>query len=632
MIRPGKASKWLPLFMRFIENLRIDSKEVQASLDGRGVPLEIWGSQEIFLEEICYGLDRGIRTFYCLKARQLGISTISLAIDIFWLAIHPGTQGCLVVDTEGNRDKFRLIIHRYIESFPKDYFGSAFQIVKGKDNRSFTHFTNGSNLDYLVAGTRKKATWGEGRAYNFAHVTEVSKYGDPAGLASFRETLAEEHPNRLYIYESTANGFNHWRDMWIDAGQDEHTKHRFFIGWWSKPINRIPSTDPRYAQYGRLPPDAEERDLIAVCKERYDIAITKEQLAWYRWRSSSVSSSEQDILQNLPWTEEQAFILSGFSFFQTRLIQRDIEVLTDPEQPVEYRGYRYFVGNDFHAVKCEPVDSVDDVELRVWDEPIVGARYVIGCDPAFGRNEHKDRHAISVWRCYADRLTLVAEYASSDCETRQAAWVLAHLAGAYRNCIVNLELTGGPGQAVMTEFNSLRDRLRADMFRDRVSELGWEDFLANASWYLYHRPDSMGAGYVYNFSTNMNSKFMLMNTYRDCFSTRALVIRSVPLLSEMQQVIQDGVHIGAPESSGETCKDDRVFAAALATKAWVDWVRPGMIANNETYTTVTRSESGEVSPVTATVDRIVSSFFKTAEERATAEDEAPKWIRDRGLA
>src|SRR5208282_5029734 len=210
MVRGKAGATWLPLFKEFIKNLRIDSKELQGSLDGKGSPLDIWGSQELFLEEICYGLDNNVRTFYCLKARQLGISTISLAIDIFWLAMHPGTQGVLVVDTEGNREKFRLIIRRYIDSFPKNYFGSAFSIVKGKDNRNFIHFTNGSTLDFLVAGTRKKATWGEGRAYNFAHLTEVGKYGDAAGLASFRETLAEKHPNRLYIYESTANGFNHW--------------------------------------------------------------------------------------------------------------------------------------------------------------------------------------------------------------------------------------------------------------------------------------------------------------------------------------------------------------------------------------------------------------------------------------
>src|SRR5271157_4610529 len=126
------TERWLDLFLQFISLLRIDSKDVRSDMEGagrgKGSPLVPWGSQKIFLEEVCAGLDEGVRTFYCLKARQMGISTISLAMDIFWLACHPGIQGCLVVDNESNRDKFRLIIHRYIESFPKGFFGASFAI------------------------------------------------------------------------------------------------------------------------------------------------------------------------------------------------------------------------------------------------------------------------------------------------------------------------------------------------------------------------------------------------------------------------------------------------------------------------------------------------------------------------
>ncbi|MDE2020688.1 MAG: hypothetical protein KGJ13_10165, partial [Patescibacteria group bacterium] len=74
----GNATKWLPLFYKFIRLLRIDSKEAPA-IDARGSPLNLWGSQQIFLEELAAGLDKGVRTFYVLKSRQLGITTVSLA-------------------------------------------------------------------------------------------------------------------------------------------------------------------------------------------------------------------------------------------------------------------------------------------------------------------------------------------------------------------------------------------------------------------------------------------------------------------------------------------------------------------------------------------------------------------------
>ena len=46
--------------------------------------------------------------FFCiLKGRQLGITTISLALDLYWHFTHPGLQGTLTTDTEENRDMFR---------------------------------------------------------------------------------------------------------------------------------------------------------------------------------------------------------------------------------------------------------------------------------------------------------------------------------------------------------------------------------------------------------------------------------------------------------------------------------------------------------------------------------------------
>lgn len=618
---------WLELFEQFVSMLRIDSKDLQGSVDGKGSEFDLWGSQLMFLENVCEGLEENVRTFYCLKARQLGVSTISLAIDIFWLACHPGLQGCLVVDTESNRDKFRLIIHRYIESFPKKFFGNAFAIVKGKDNKNFIHFTNGSTLDFLVAGKRKNSTWGESRAYNFAHVTEVAKYGDPQGLASFRECLSEHHPDRLYIYESTAYGFNHWRDMWIEAGRDVHTKHRFFLGWWSKPTNAIPKNDPRYQTYGMYPPDHEEKEKMKYVQENYGYVVTMEQLAWHRWRSSDQSSSDADVMQNLPWTEDESFVMTGYSFFQVRAIQQDLGRVLDT--PVVFKGYRYYLGNEFWSSKMEQITEIerlDEVELRVWQEPVKGAQYVIGVDPAFGRNDWKDRHCCSVWRCYADRLVQVAEYADNNVETRQCAWVLAHLAGAYRDCIVNVELTGGPGRAVLTEFANLRNQLHAEMYEERVADLEWEDFLNQARWYLYHRPDAMGAGYCLNWQTSGSNKFEIMNQLRDSYATHSMDVSSAPLLEEMMTVVQDGAEIGAPGRS----KDDRVFAACLANRAWIDWIRAGLVAHGLTYAKVTAIENGETGGPAEMVDRIVFDWFRSREDRSS-EPERPKWMDDRGL-
>ena len=625
--KPKKSERWLAVFTDFIKLLRIDSKEVAAA-DDRGSRLEMWGSQRRFLEEVCEGLDRGVRTFYCLKSRQVGLTTLSLVFDVFWLAFYPATIGALVSNNPKNSAANRRAIRRYVESVPKGFFGKSFTIVD--DNKDFMTFSNGSRLDLLVAGKRSVA-WGEGVGYVFAHCTEVSDYGKKEGLDSFREALASNHPNRLVIYESTAKGFNFWRDMWISAKKDEHTCKCVFVGWWSKELNSISKKDPRYALY-KDPPTAEERELIEAVQEQYNHTITEEQLAWYRWRADQDDVDINTLYQNQPWTEGQSFVMSGFSFFATRILQKDLARIQNPDDPISFKGFRYHLGNDFQSGIMEPISDmahIDEVRLRVWEDPIRTAQYVIGCDPAWGRNDNKDRTAISVWRCFADKLVQVAEYADNDVDTRQAAWVLAHLAGAYRNCMINIELTGGPGMAVMTEFDHLRERMRAEMYREKLREdYEWDDFLQTARWYLYHKPDSMGAGYAKGWVSSHDSKVRMLNQLKDSHTSELLLTRSVPLVEEMLIVVQDGSEIGAPGSS----KDDRVFAAGLANMGWCEWFRGAMIQQGQTYETLLRLENEEEqSEGAAFVDRIVANFMKRQAEYEAPLSPREQWLRDRGF-
>jgi hypothetical protein len=90
----------------------------------------------------------------------------------------------------------------------------------------------------------------------------------------------------------------------------------------------------------------------------------------------------------------------------------------------------------------------------------------------------------------------------------------------------------------------------------------------------------------------------------------------------METVIQDGSSI---EASGRN-KDDRVFATALAHKAYIDWIRPNMIANNLTYESVVRQERAALeNPGHTLVDAIIQDFFKKKEEQRQDDDVARAW-------
>lgn len=633
----AKPSRWIPIFEEFIRDLRISSKE-ESSEDSRGTPLKLWNSQRRFLEFIGKGLDDGIHKFYCLKSRQLGCTTISLAVDVFWAAMHKNMNGAIIVDTDDNREKNRAVIKKYVESFPEGYFGDEFYITK--NNRNFLEFSNGSRFDFKIAGVKKKSiAWAEGAGYVMAHATELGKYGDGDGMQSFEEAMPQTNPIRLLICESTACGMNHWREMFYAAAKDPYTKRSIFLGWYTSDINTIPKSDPRFLTYGTYAASGEEREKIAAVQSLYDHKITPEQLAWIRWRADNVSGDDGVFTQNQPWIAEEAFVLSGYSFFQTRQIAKDLKEMIDaPQARVEdggysYSAYYYELGNRFFDMRLVPMLEEDDdheIELRVWSEPVKGAKYVIGCDPAWGRNEFKDRHGIEVWRCYSDKLVQVAEYATSNVEVKHAAWVLAHLAGAYEDSIVCVDVNG-PGRVIMMEFGHIRELLNAEMNENLVKHRDWENALGQARWYLYNRVDSMGGGFQFNFETTTRNKTELMHAMRGSYVTRELIIRSLPLLEEMRIVVADGDSIGAPESSGENNKDDRVFATALCVRSWINWRRPELLAQGLTYQSVSDQESGRAEPRTIRLNNIVQRFLLTQAEKAALPDIAPNWRVDMGL-
>ena len=636
------ANKHLQLFQQFIGDIRIISKEV-VSDDPRGAPLQLWESQRRFVREVGNALDDDIHIINWLKSRQQGITTVSLAIDVFWVAMHDNLIGCIVCDTDQNKIANRSLLEHYIRSFPDNYFGNGFKVITA--NRDQIKFSNGSRLDLLVAGTKKKGVaWAEGRGYTLIHCTEIAKYGEPEGVKSLLEGFAQKHPHRLLIFESTANGYNHWRDRWFNGLRQIHTERSGFSGWWSVDNNRIARSNPLYLKFN-YDPVPEEREKIRAVKEQYGWTITKEQLAWMRWKEDN-AGAEQDLLQqNNPWTAEEAFVQSGRSFFNVRMVNKQLQELVSTTQrvganpalnPYVYKGYCYIAGDEFYTFTLEELansaENRELVELKVWEEPVKHGRYVIGFDPAYGRTEHSDAHAIEVFRCYADRLVQVAEYRTSDVDLRLASWVFFHLVAAYGDVMGNIDMQGGPGRQVMREFDHLRQLLASDMHQKKTEERKWTDAAANARWYLDHRPESLGAGYVYNFETTGKNKVGLMENVKSVHYMGELHIRSRRLLEEMIVVTRNGDDIAAPESAADDCKDDRVFATALATRAWTDWIRREMIANNQTYEAVTAAENSPTPEAARRINTIVARFLTRQAAIANQEPErGPKWLIDSGL-
>ena len=143
------------------------------------------------------------------------------------------------------------------------------------------------------------------------------------------------------------------------------------------------------------------------------------------------------MLRHYPWNERECFIASGSSFFPA---QRTLELNEGLTSGPPYKGYKYSFEDAFLGSTIAQTTKREEVMLKVWEPPEEQGVYVIGGDPSGGGGGDANDHALEVFRCYADRLVQVAEFQSNRPLTYQFAWVLAHLCGAYKEHIANIEV------------------------------------------------------------------------------------------------------------------------------------------------------------------------------------------------
>ena len=573
------------LFYKFCSELKIETKE-----QGLRKMNNLLGTQTYVMDEIAKGLNDDIHFFVILKGRQLGITTISLALDLYWHFTHPGLQGTLTTDTEENRDMFRTTLSMYMEGLPKEY-----RIPLLAHNRNQLSLKNRSRLFYQVAGLRAKGSLGRGKAITYLHGTETSSWGDEEGLASLLASLAETNPDRMYIFESTARGFNMFHDMYVTAKKAK-TQRAIFCGWWR---NELYAADPNSNVYkvywdGKVTP--EEKEWIRDIKKLYNVEINSRQIAWWRWKMYEGIKDDALMYQEFPPTEDYAFVMTGTSFFSN---SRCTDAFKKAKNK-NFDAYRYTFGVNFHDT--EVIKSTERLAtLKVWEEPVDTAYYVIGADPAYGSSDWADRFCIQVFRCYADGLDQVASFATSEMNTYQFAWVIAHLAGAYKNSTLNLEVNG-PGQAVINELRNLKRQavsMGGAMGRDLM------DVYSSMQNYIWRRNDTLGGmSNSIGWLTTSATKERMLTYMKDYFERGMMDIYDLDTIDEMKTMIRDGSSI---EASGRN-KDDRVIGTALACAAFAEQVQPRLIAQKITRM-VSRSQE-EHTPEEISVGKNVSDYLK----------------------
>jgi hypothetical protein len=581
-------------FEAFCDSLWIDSKEFGH------VKLKWFGPQRYAIQEIAEGLKNDIHEFVILKARQLGISTVTLALDIYWMFKHQGLQAAIVTDTDENRELFRSLIRQYISSLPR---ASRPGIEAHNRAQLICAKPCSSRLMYMVAGTKKKGDLGRAKGINLLHATECSSWVDEEGFGSLISSLAQINPDRLYIFESTARGYNMFYTTW-ETAKESKTMKAIFIGWWRHELYQYGPQTSQYQTFWDGAPTSDERVWMGEIFQDYGVEITPSQLAWWRWTvKESKKGDEMLALQEYPPTPDYAFQLSGSKYFSAE--RTNLAYRRSLDQEAVY--FRYEFGLNFEDTQFLET-SAENAHVTVWETPVKAKQlnersgsYVLGCDPAYGSSEWADNFAGCMLRAYADRIVQVAEVCSSDFTEMQFAWVIAHLSGWYGDCMLNLEMQG-PGATVYNELWNLK--YRAASLHAKDPRLEAFDVVGRVRDYLYKRQDSLTGNFALQWQTNAREKRRMFDNLRGYFEREMIEINSPACLQEFRNVHRNGDQIGGEGRA----KDDRVVALCIAAVAWNDWIMREMQAGGRTFEREQRGPQ-EVKQFSA-VERSVLNYLK----------------------
>lgn len=612
-------------FYDFLDHCFVNSRDLGHMCLGE----HLYEGQRWCITQILDALEAGIHKIYILKSRQLGISTIIRALSVFYIGLHKGLGGALVFDTAPNRENARRELVTMIKDLPGKI---KFPGIKGtgEGNREGITLINDSYIQFKSAGVKKSkssGTLGRSVGLAFAHLSELCSYDNDEGLIAFEESLSDVNPDRLYIYESTARGYNRWRKIWKAARKDPAHCKCIFLGWWSKDSQRIERDDLDWNLYGDTPPTEDEAERIKLVRDLYGIEIDPEQLAWIRRKMDPAAQREGDAdpdfsgdddedddvdyktfkIQEQPWVEDDAFQQTGAIFFPSATLTKI------SNQYVEHKckTAMYLAGLEFFQMRVVmPAPTTRNIDLKIWEEPDPDGWYVMGVDPAYGEDEDNDRSSIQVFRCFADGLDQVAEYASPLVSTSQLAWVIASLLGWYGASRAQIKYAlelNGPGTAVFTELRALQRQIDSGYQAKEIAERGLQDVFRNVRTYLYSRPDALQGGLNYHIKTTALLKVTFMERLRDYVVNEQVRIRSHSLIDEMRSIGREGDTIKAPGS----LKDDRVLAAAFAVHCWETGARRELITRRLTRDAVAAQKRlSLVDQVALFNQNTLAAFFK----------------------
>lgn len=310
-----------------------------------------------------------------LKGRQQGISTITEALMFQDSATRPMVNTLIVA----HRDDSTAALFNMNKLF-YDYLPAKLQPMKKASNAKELVFENPtrdpaekrkrpglrSRIRCITAGGK-----GAGRSLtqNNVHLSEFAFWpgNKMETLLGIMQSVPDDI-NTLVVIESTANGYDEFKDLWDGAEKGENGWVPVFLPWYMEPDYRKP-VEPGVVW-------TEEETKLAE-----QFGLDEKQLAWRRWCIRTNCGGDVNLFrQEYPCTPDEAFLLSGDAFFDNDVIMARRRVAPRPIR----EGFFHYPEPEIEGGAPMEWTFTDRVNgyVRIYEEPKDGHPYVLGGDTA----------------------------------------------------------------------------------------------------------------------------------------------------------------------------------------------------------------------------------------------------------
>ena len=399
-----------------------------------------------------------------LKGRQQGISTITEALMFQDSATRPMVNTLIVA----HRDDSTAALFNMNKLF-YDYLPAKLQPMKKASNAKELVFENPtrdpaekrkrpglrSRIRCITAGGK-----GAGRSLtqNNVHLSEFAFWpgNKMETLLGIMQSVPDDI-NTLVVIESTANGYDEFKDLWDGAEKGENGWVPVFLPWFMEPDYRKP-----------VEPGVVWKEEETKLAEQF--GLDEKQLAWRRWCIRTNCGGDVNLFrQEYPCTPDEAFLLSGDAFFDNDVIMARRNTAPKPlrEGMFAYTEPEIEGGAPVDWMFTERVNGF----IRIYEEPKDGHPYVLGGDTA---GEGSDRFTAYVIDNSTGKQVAELQHTSSEIFYARQVYCLGRY---YNDALIGIEINYSTYPQLKLEewhYPNFYQRERFDTFTGQmVKAFGW---------------------------------------------------------------------------------------------------------------------------------------------------------------